>query len=400
MQRPRPRKFLTIAMTTALAAMAGCAADGAPGRPGTPGSAAAPAPAAEPAAAAMPVEQPAAQVAFAEQEATPANVAFTGGVSLWGEVPGRTFGTQADAAENLRQISYSREGADFDVDIDANAKRIAFASTRHRSTSDIYIKSVEGNTITQFTNDLANDVMPVWSPDGSTIAFCSDRAGNWDIYIQALSGGQPFQLTNDASHELHPSFSPDGRELVFCALGTSGQWEMIVVDVANPAKRRILGFGLFPQFSPTGDKIVFQRARQRGSRLFSIWTLDYVNGEAIRPTEIAAATNAAVINPTWSPDGRRLSFSTVVDPASDDVNARPDAADLWAINIDGTARVKLTNDSFANLQPVWGRDGTIYFISNRSGLDNVWALRPTDSGMIAMPNPRPAGAPQAEVPTN
>ena len=341
-------------------------------------------------------EAPAMTTAFAPTTPTIEPVAFDGGLSLWGELPGRGSGP-VDASDNLRQVSFTQEGADFDVAVDPSGERIVFASTRHRSTADLYVKGVDGSTITQFTNDLGNDVMPTWSPDGSAIAFCSDRSGNWDIYIQKLDGGQPFQLTNDPSHEMHPSFSPDGRQIVLCSLATSGQWEIVVVDVESPAKRRILGFGLFPQFSPMGDKIVFQRARQRGSRLFSVWTLDYVNGEAVRPTEIAAATNAAVINPAWSPDGRRLAFSSVVDPTGE-YSDKPHAADLWAINIDGTGRVKLTNDSHANLQPAWSSQGAIYFISNRNGPDNVWSLRPTNAAMLAMPVTRRIDA-QAEVPT-
>ncbi len=320
-------------------------------------------------------------------------------ISLYGELPNGGQPDTNDASENLRQISFTREGADFDVDLDPSGKWIAFASTQHRKTSDIYIKRVDGQTVTQITSDSANDVMPAISPDGMTLAYCSDRMGNWDIYLQKIEGGKPIQLTSDPAHEVHPSWSPDGKQIVFSSLGRqSGQWEIVVVDVENPAKRKFIGFGLFPRFSPMGDKIVFQKARQRGSRTFSIWTMDYINGEGTHPTEIAAAVNAAVINPAWSPDGKRLAFATVVEPSSDP-NTRPKAADLWAINLDGTGRVKLTNDHFANLQPAWGKDGAIYFISNRSGFDNVWALR-ASSGTVFVEGPKPATSPaHAEVPT-
>jgi Tol biopolymer transport system component len=319
------------------------------------------------------------------------------GVSLWGELPGANGSATSDASENLRQVSFSREGSDFDVTVDPTGKYIAFASTQHRNTSDIYIKRVDGSTVTQLTSDPANDVMPTFSPDGSMIAYCSDRTGNFDIYIQKLDGGQPVQITNDPSQEFHPSFSPDGKQLVFCSLSVqSGQWEIVVVDVANPAKRKFLGFGLFPAFSPDGTKIVFQRASLRGTKAFSVWTIDYINGEGVRPTQIAAAANAAVINPCFSPDGKRLAFATVLSP-SEDANARPEQADLWAINLDGSGRTKLTNDKFANLQPCWGKDDVIYFVSNRGGFDNIWSLRP-DAPAPSVP--AKAGHATAEVPTN
>jgi Tol biopolymer transport system component len=340
---------------------------------------------------------PAPAPAIAVEPAKPQSVAFHGGVSLWGEMPGQTTVAPVNASDNLWQVSFTREGSDFDVAIDPTGQRIAFASTRHRASADLYVKQVHGQTVTQITSDAGNDVMPAWSPDGSAIAFCSDRSGNFDLYIQRLDGGQPIQLTNDPAPELHPSFSPDGSQIIFCTLNQAGQWEIQVIDVAQPASRRIIGLGLFPSFSPTGDKIAFQRPRYRGTRLFGVWTIDYVNGEGLRPTEIAAASNAAVINPAWSPDGKRLAFATVVDPSDSDI-ARPAAAELWAVNVDGAGRVKLTNDTFANLQPAWSRDGTIYFISNRTGSDNVWALKPASGTFIAQRSSEPAVAPAAAAP--
>jgi TolB protein len=260
------------------------------------------------------------------------------------------------------------------------------------------MKRVEGSTVTQLTADPANDTMPAISPDGKSVAFCSNRNGSWDIYIQPIEGGQPTQLTNSPSHELHPSWSPNGRQIIFSALGEqSGQWEMVLVDAANPSSRKFVGYGLFPEFSPDGSKVVFQRARYRGTRWFSIWTMDIDNGEAKRPTQIAASTNAAVITPTWSPDGRRIAFATVVNPRKDDPNKRPANADLWVINVDGTGRVKLTSDKFVNLQPTWGRDGWVYFISNRIGADNIWAVRPSQPTIAGGASEAP-GAAEAAVP--
>ncbi len=324
---------------------------------------------------------------------------FVGVLNLYGEIPGGPEGMPDDALDNLRQITFTPEGADFDADISPDGTFVVFASTQHRPTADLYYKPVDSQTVTQVTSDPANDTMPAISPDGDKVAFCSNRSGSWDIYIKSLDGGQAVQLTDNPAQELHPSWSPDGQQIVFSALGEqSGQWEIVVIDAANPAKRRFIGYGLFPEFSPKGDKIVFQRARFRGTRWFSIWTIDYVNGEGVRPTEIAASSNAAVITPTWSPDGSKLAFATVVSPTTEGPNVRPRKADLWVVNIDGTERVRLTSDSFVNLQPTWAPDGRVFFVSNRSGTDNIWAVRPHGSLLIAQPD-NPDDATQASVPT-
>jgi Tol biopolymer transport system component len=155
--------------------------------------------------------------------------------------------------------------------------------------------------------------------------------------------------------------------------------------------RRFLDYGLFPQWCPdvARNKILFQRARQRGSRYFSVWTIDFVNGDAVHPTEIVSAGNAAVINPGWSADGSRVVFVTVVEPeeAADD-DTPLDQSDIWIANLDGSGRTNLTNGRFANYQPVWSGDGRVYFVSNRAGVDNIWAV--TTARAMETLEPRPA----------
>ena len=285
----------------------------------------------------------------AKPEPVPSNMMQIG---LYGEVTGgigANGGLPFDGDSNLAQISFATEGACIDPDVDRTGTWLAFASTMHRKTSDIYIKSVTGKTQTQLTTDPADDAMPSFSPDGKTVAFASNRSGNWDIYATGISeSGRNVQITNDADHELHPTWSPDGRMVAYCKFGSQSQrWEIWVTDSSNPGVRHFLDYGVFPQWcpDPARNKILFQRSKQRGSRDYSIWTVDYINGQAMHPTEIVSAANAALINPSWSPDGSRIVFVAVVDPEQSPKGVLRNRMSGWSTSMAGPAPISPTASS-------------------------------------------------------
>jgi len=307
---------------------------------------------------------------------------------------GRSGDQTSEGVQNLRQLTGAGEGADFDPAV-TPAGSIIFASTRHRPTSDLYRKSPGGSAITQLTSDPANDVMPAVSPDGETIAFASDRDGSWDLYLISAEGsGQPTQLTSDGAHNIHPSFSPDGKRLVYSTYSDyTGHWQLAVHDLSTPDSRTLLGRGLFPTWAPEGDRILYQRARQRGTRWFSIWSMELEGEQASAPTELAASNEAALVTPAWGPDGEHVVFCTIGEAMADE-KAGPPGAAIWLMRADGSERTRLTGERFANLQPTWADDGTIYFVSRRGDgpRDTLWSLKPRSAlAMGSSPSsPEPA----------
>lgn len=300
---------------------------------------------------------------------------------------------------NVAQITFAEEGGAFDPCLSRDGKTVVFASTQHRPTADIYVKNVDGRVVTRLTNDTSDDVMPQVSPDGSRVAFSSNRSGNWDIFVMPITGGSAVQITAEASHELHPSWSPDGSELVFCRLSQgSGRWELWTTKAESNSVARFIGYGMFPTWCPTGgtgaegaDRILFQMGRERGSRTFGIWTLDYKDGQTGNLTEIASSVDTALINPSWSPDGQRIVYASI--PADQGLawNARPTTSDLWMINVDGTGKVRLTSGRSSALMPAWSTDNHLFFVSDRSGAENIWSL---DMGkpVLAASGAAPQGA--------
>ncbi len=82
---------------------------------------------------------------------------------------------------------------------------------------DLYLVPASGGTARPLTSHEAHDYMPVWSPDGRSLAFASDRYGNFDLFIVPVTGGEPRRLTYHSTAESPYSFTPDGQSIVFGA---------------------------------------------------------------------------------------------------------------------------------------------------------------------------------------
>ena len=277
---------------------------------------------------------------------------------------------------NLFQVSFAAEGADFDPDVSSDGEWIIFASTQHREDADIYRKTIDGRVVTQLTSDPAQDVMPEIAPDGSKVVFTSDRNGNWDVFVMSVDGGPATQVTFDDAHELHPTWSPDGSKLCYCRFNDrTARWELWTLSLERPGVRTFVCEGMFPRWSPDSstDRILFQRARKRGSQLYGVWTIDLTEAGGVNPTEVVAAGDAAIMHPTWSPDGTRIAFTSVDRPEVAE-DGMPVESDIWVIGADGMGRTALTSGGFRNMRPTWAADGRVYFTSNRGGLDVIWAV--------------------------
>ena len=300
-------------------------------------------------------------------------------ISLFGELPNNPeINYFTRTSTSLLQHTFCDEGADFDPYISNDGKWMLFTSTRHNAQPDIYYKAVGGVAVTQLTSDPAADVQAIYNHDNTRVAFASNRTGNWDIWITGLDGQRAVQITSSTAHDVHPSWSPDGSKLVYCSLPPGGQWELWIADAKTGGKKQFIGYGLFPEWSPKNDLIVYQRARERGSRWFSVWTVELVGDEPRYPTEIAASAEASLITPSWSRDGKRITYaavlpSTETDLATGQITGK---SDIWIVDLDGSDRLRLTDGHTSNFAPVWAPNGRVYFTSTREGHETIWSLQP------------------------
>jgi len=294
----------------------------------------------------------------------------------------------------LEIATFARAGGDHDPDVAPGGATLAFSSTRHSRRPAIYIKSITSTAVTKRTEGHASFIHPKFSPSGRELACASDESGNWDIWIIGTAGRSAVNLTDSPEFdEIHPSWHPDAKAaiVIFNRFNrANGTWEIW-------AKGRRGGFatmlttGLFPEWSPASTaaagKICFQRARRRGMRWFSIWTIDVkmdANGrmQVGLPVEVVSSDRWAAIQPSFSPDGKKLAFATVHRSITASASKRIwEGDDIWCVNLDGTDLQRLTTSPEPDWNPVWtaepgGGPGRIYFCSLAGGHKNIWSLVP------------------------
>ena len=109
---------------------------------------------------------------------------------------------------------------------------VAFQGTDAEGNNPgIYLIPLNGGESTRITNH-ESDRSPVFSPDGSKLAYMSASSGNWDIYVINTSGTTPRQITSSPGNDGQPIWSPDGTRLAYVS-DADGSWAIYVVDAAG-----------------------------------------------------------------------------------------------------------------------------------------------------------------------
>ncbi len=206
---------------------------------------------------------------------------------------------------------------------------------------NIWKVASSGGLATPLTLSESHNTRPVWSPDGSRIAFSSDRNGNFDVYVMPSEGGEATRLTYHSTDELPASFTPDGKAVLFSAE---------VQEAVTSA-----------QF-PTG----------RQPQLYKVDLGGHMPEQVLTTPAIYAVYDRA---------GKRLAYS---DQRGFEMEWRKHdnssfARDVWMYDVVSGRHTRLTAFGADNRQPVWGPgDKSLFYLSEKSGTFNVWRMDPAD----------------------
>jgi Tol biopolymer transport system component len=225
-------------------------------------------------------------------------------------------------------------------------------------------------TVTKLTTDLQDDSHPTWSPDGTQIAFQSDRSsGELNIWTMDASGANPAQLTANVNDDRHPAWSPDGDWIVFDSdrAGTFDIWRLPLASGEIDAENLTFGNDddIEPAWSPGGDDLWF--ASSRGIETdYDVWRQDVATGVAVQVTSFSENERA----PAPSADGTMLAFASELSFG---------LPHIYTMVVGGTEVTALDGDTgVTESDPAWAPAGSLIVFTRATGLDgNLW-FKPVD----------------------
>ncbi|MBI3694608.1 MAG: serine/threonine-protein kinase [Acidobacteria bacterium] len=210
-----------------------------------------------------------------------------------------------------------------------------------------------------------NPVHPAWTSDGREIIFgvglAGTRSGLWRVPVSGDSTPRLLALPGEGSGA--PTLSRQGVRLAYVQqIQDTNIWSIDLSGpgaAAGPPKQLIASTmrEVAPQFSPDGRKIAFSSNRSGG---LEIWVADRDGKNAFQLTFLGALTAGS---PRWSPDGKKIAFDC--NPGG--------IYHIYVVSAEGGPQQRLTDGTASDIIPAWSPDGqTVYFGSNRSGRFEIW----------------------------
>ncbi|WP_084324408.1 amidohydrolase family protein [Hyphomonas polymorpha] len=332
---------------------------------------------------------PAQEAETPPQEARSYTAGVTGKQDMPLARPGQTLPMRA-----ARQISFeTHEGSQLSLDVSPRGETLVFDML-----GDIYTLPIGGGKATRLTSGMAMDSQPVWSPDGQTILFVSDRSGAENLWLMDAQGGNLRQISlyDDNPVFVSPEWAPDGQSLIVTRFWADRNayelWRFRPVegDMGEVLRSTRAGDGsegavssLGARFTPDG-RAIYLSSLSKGDPAFNalaawgIVKLDLDTGQetVVLPAGKAGESTLPRFRPAISPDGKYLVFGDRREGVSQlkMIHLETGAGQVLAETDPDAILAALTNDAIARYD--FSADGHSIFLNRQGRIDRI----PLDGG--------------------
>jgi Tol biopolymer transport system component len=261
----------------------------------------------------------------------------------------------------LEEASWSPDG-----------RRLAYVSEKYDpGDRDLYTISAAGGAPRALTANWVDERLPVWSPDGTAVAYAQRRRHRSFLAVLPARGRARVLVPGE-----DPAWAPDGTKLVFARGG-----DLFVVSPDGSGERRVTTgpqVDADPDWSPDGRQLVFERPNAQG--YWELWAV-FLDGTGLRRlTDVRRGRGICTVtgahDPAWSPDGSEIAFA-LLDGGSLACGLHGVWWSVHAVAADGSGDTRLVTDGGrvdatggdGATAPAWSPDGTelAFVTQNQTG---------------------------------
>ena len=259
--------------------------------------------------------------------------------------------------------------------VSPDGETVAFGRRRRPGGHNLYVAPIGGGEARRVTEDeLAINGLD-WLPGGDRLVYASYQSGTFGLWTVEVATGETTWLPTRAERIYGPSVAAQTGAIVYEEL----TYEKDVWQIDLDASHRVVGetpiitstrWDCEAYYSPSGERLVFTSAR---SGSMELWMS---RADGSNPVQLTRFGGAFVGNPRWSPDGERVAFYATP-------NGR---AEVFVVDVEGGTPRAVRPDSDGEAGRAnhwvtsWSRDGAwLYAASDRSGAWQLWKMRPDGS---------------------
>jgi TolB protein len=191
------------------------------------------------------------------------------------------------------------------------AQDVVLLSLEENGHANLFSYIPQQLPLTRLTFGEWDDTTPALSPDGTQVAFASNRDGTWDLYVLTLESGEITRVTDSPEYESSPSWSPDSQWLA-CELYLNENLDVAIVSLIEEGQEPIPltdepSADHSPAWAPDGRHVAFVSNRGGDS---DIWLADLDKTGEERYTNLSRTPFSAESHPIWTGDGRKLAWAS------------------------------------------------------------------------------------------